>query len=137
PNNSSPAYDVSVTSLNSSGRSPLTRARKSVLLRLTSGGLSSGVRRLGWRLLLTATEGLFLFHLAPVVQGECHIRANFWLLTSNLTRLSVGSPLPSPYPARTRASHCRSPSCPSAIGSPSQSGGVSQTKARIAITHRS
>jgi hypothetical protein len=40
PNSSSPAYEVSATSANSSGRFPLTRARKSVLLRLTSGGLS-------------------------------------------------------------------------------------------------
>jgi hypothetical protein len=38
PNNSRPAYEVSATSANSSWRSPLTRARKSVWLRLTSGG---------------------------------------------------------------------------------------------------
>ena len=45
--------------------------------------------------------------------------------------------LRSPTSHMIRPIHCSRPGWPEAVGSPSQSGGVSQTNARIAITQRS
>src|SRR5437870_11542030 len=73
-NNSSPAYEVSFASVNSSGRFLLTRACNSVFLRLTVDGLSFVVGGLGGTSLSTTTKGLFQFAARSSARKNCRIR---------------------------------------------------------------
>src|SRR5438105_12499336 len=75
-NNSSPAYEVSFASVNSSGRFLLTRACNSVFLRLTVDGLSFVVGGLGGTSLSTTTKGLFQFAARSSARKNCRIRVN-------------------------------------------------------------